>query len=201
MRNFTKLIGRFSFVRKLLANFNGIAYGMMNGYVVNKEYGYALHICIERLHGKPKNVSNEWFWWSFFSNAVWLSEKLEKKENRIFLIDLAESNMGIDEGSLNHNVAKSIMRLSKWSFHEKDVDGMVRMARRASEVCPSWGEPYFILGWYGLFVPNIDSISYFEKAVELDRDVYLKKIASNKECRKEKSIMDWIGGDQNIDNR
>ncbi|MCU7801929.1 MAG: hypothetical protein KZQ96_01930 [Candidatus Thiodiazotropha sp. (ex Lucinoma borealis)] len=83
-------------------------------------------------------------------------------------------------------ISESIIELSLLGYFFQDKDGMFNLAELASEIDKSWGEPYFLLGWYKL--PNREAIPYFNDAISKD-PLYRKRILEDSVCNKYPKII------------
>ncbi|MDB6096402.1 MAG: hypothetical protein JWM09_680, partial [Francisellaceae bacterium] len=54
-----------------------------------------------------------------------------------------------------------------------------------------WGYPEYILGWYGLFSNNVDSVLHFSKAVAIDWN-FLQRIKHDRICQKFPDIVHQV---------
>ncbi len=174
----------------LLLKSNSILSGVIDGLLIKKRYSEAYQFCLIGLeNGRNRKLAEESYWWDYLHNCLKLIRKIDRHEDRNFFIDIAQGKK--NDGAEARLVASSFIELSRWSFKDKDTDSMIRLAKCAGEKDPSWGEPDFLIGWYGLFVDGIDYIGYFKSSITKERK-YINRIKNDKECSHNKKVISFI---------
>ena len=100
------------------------------------------------------------------------------------------ANAGIEpfEG---YDVAYSYLAFSRWRFEANNHDEAVQYAEVASKADPTWAEPDFILGWYGLLLSRGNAEENLSRAIEKDQR-WLFRIVNNDVCKQYPHIVNRL---------
>lgn len=131
--------------------------------------------------GQDKNEQ----WWYILRFAVTCEQ-----ERRLvtFVYDLEAENKLIRLGISGptpwegYDVAYVYTSFSIWYFERGLIDSAVDMINLATDADLNWAYPEFMLGWYGLFVNDVDPIVHFGEAVRRDWRM-LQRIRNDRACQ------------------
>ena len=145
------------------------ALGYCHGLVVKYEYSAAVECIILWLHRiqKMKAGFKQTFYLNSFLDLLIENEVLLKNNETIE--DLYTCLSTYSDFGENKDTANKFVDLSRAAFGLKMQVQMTGFAEQASIICPEWGYPQFLLGWYGLFIQELNSLHHFRKAIELDK--------------------------------
>ena len=135
-----------------------------------EDYTKALELSLLGL-SKCKRKSlfiDEFYWWAFLSYSVYCANMLKSKPIMIKLIKLSDFGF---EPMVGHYASYCFSRFSHFMYVEGDYDKAIKFAKKSLKADNSAGEPYYLLGYYELFVNQGDPIDYFKQAIERDNSI------------------------------
>lgn len=166
---------------------NSVRYGMIEGALRKNNLRKAYKKSLEGVIGRNENTTHldEWFWWKYFGICLKVAQEINVEQDICYFKNLA--NTYKDDNYDQRLVSECFIELSRWAFKLKDKKIMLDFVDKAIAKDPSWAEPYFLKGWFGLFLTEIDSIAFFKEAVSLDEN-YIIRIKNDKECDKRSDV-------------
>ena len=136
----------------------------------DENYTTALELSVLGL-SKCKRKSpfiDQFYWWAFLSYAVYCANMLKSKPIMKKLIKLSDIGFEPMEG---HYASYCFSRFSHFMYIEGDYDKAIEFAEKSLNADNNAGEPYYLLGYYELFVNQGDPIEYFKQAIERDHSI------------------------------
>ena len=124
-------------------------------------------------------------WWRFMQHGSQSAGQTDQAELKEKLILLAKDGIEPFEGVF---VAKSYLEFSRWRYRAEVYDQAIEFAEIAAEADPTWAEPDFLLGWYGLVLGTGNAENHLSRAIEKDQRI-LFRIANNDICKQYPSII------------
>ncbi len=89
---------------------------------------------------------------------------------------------------IGYDIAYAFVGYSLWIFERGDVQGAINMIKVSIDADDTWGYPEYLLGWYGLFTNNVDSVEHFTRAVQIDWS-FLQRMKHDRTCRQHPEIL------------
>jgi|SaaInlStandDraft_6_1057023.scaffolds.fasta_scaffold00039_67 hypothetical protein len=130
-------------------------------------------------------------WWYILRFAVTCEQE---RRLMTFFYDLEAENKLIRLGISGptpwegYNVAYVYTSFSIWYFERGLIASAIDMINLATEADLTWAYPEFMLGWYGLFVNDVDPIIHFGEAVRRDWNM-LSRIRNDRACQQFPSVI------------
>lgn len=124
-------------------------------------------------------------WWHIMRFAVTCEQE---RRLMTFVYDLEAENKLIRLGISGptpwegYDVAYVYTSFSIWYFERGLIESAVDMINLATDADLTWAYPEFMLGWYGLFVNDVDPIVHFGEAVRRDWRM-LQRIRNDRACQ------------------
>ncbi len=177
-------------IRKYISRTNVGMVSRIRKFYKGEKYVEALSLAYIGLSGtrKKKDLVGHYYWWTFMSYAVYSACMLEDNSLVEKLMAVAEDGFKPFAGS---GVSYCFCRFSNFMFRQGDFISAIDFAKRANIADDRSGEPYYLLGWYELFINQNDPVEYFRSAVKRDTD-FLPKIIQNPALREFPHIIQKI---------
>ncbi len=131
------------------------------------DYLKALELSVNAL--KKCNTDNkfidDFYWWCFLSYAVYCAHML--KNNRIMskLISISKNGFESCDG---HYASYCFCRFSHFMYLNGEYERATDYAEKAMKADSTSGEPHYLLGYYNLFINDMDPLNHFKEAVIKD---------------------------------
>jgi hypothetical protein len=153
-----------------------------------ENYTKALELSVLGLSKCKRNspFMDDFYWWGFLSYAVYCANMLKSKPIMKKLIKLSHFGFESVEG---HYASYCFSRFSHFLYVEGDYDKAIEFAEKSREADNSAGEPYYLLGYYELFVNQGDPIEFFKQAIERDHSI-LARIVHHPSLQEFPNIID-----------
>lgn len=117
-------------------------------------------------------------WWHLMYVAVNIAQNLQLGEVSSQYSEplqrLLKLSLRAPQPWQGYQVAYCFTAFSLWSFAQKKFQKAIEQVNIALHADPLWGYPEYLLGWYGLVLEGIDSVSHFVKAIRIDSNFYQK---------------------------
>jgi tetratricopeptide (TPR) repeat protein len=141
--------------------------GLCNRLYREKKYDKVLEICKDSLikYRDKTDWLGHYDWWEFMRYAVYAADALKDGNQKSYLISLAKDGISPFKG---FSVATSYCYFSRWKYSEGDYDNAIQYAETAEKADDKSADAKFILGWYDLFIKNVDPLEHFKAAIKND---------------------------------
>jgi hypothetical protein len=164
---------------------DGYLLGQSQYLFATEDYQACFKLALQGLRKEKKNSKkmSRYIFFEFVRFAVLSAAKLKDRSSYDEIKQVVLNEEWHGQG---RDVAESIVKLSLLGHFFQDKDGMKELANLAGKIDGSWGEPNFLLGWYGL--PDKGSVSHFNDAISKD-PLYRERILSDSLCNKYPEII------------
>ena len=133
-------------------------------------------------------IMDHHFWWRFMKHGVDSVKRIDDSGLRERFIEIAKTGIAPFEG---YDVAYSFLEFSRWRYQQSRHDEAFEFAQIATSADPTWAEPEFVLGWYGLVLRIGDAESHLRRAIDRDKRM-LFRIANNEICKQYPHILNRL---------
>lgn len=164
------------------------------GYVVRlkikRKKTEALTFVINTLSSDQYREKGTFRWWHLMRLGISIAQDYQL-QNNIFL-PLVEKLMHLvltgPQPRLGYDAAYSLVGFSLWAFQIGDVKLAIFTIRQAIQADPLWGYPHYLLGWFGLFDTEVDSVNHFEQALKCNWS-FFHRIMNDPICLRHPDIL------------
>jgi hypothetical protein len=150
----------------------------------------ALTFIIVKLSTNQYREKGTFRWWHLMRMGMSIAQDYQLQNN--IHLPLVEKLMRLTltgpEPKVGYDAAYSLVGFSLWSFQVGDIKLAVFMIEQAIQADPMWGYPHYLLGWFGLFDIDVDSVVHFEDALNCNWS-FFHRIMSDPICQRHPDIL------------
>jgi tetratricopeptide (TPR) repeat protein len=143
--------------------------GKISKLLKNEKYNEALDLSRSGLEKCDKKFEfDHLWWWEFMSYAVYCAQTLNDDKTMSKLFEMAENGFEPFEG---RHYSYCYCYFSHFKYVEGDYDLAINLAERANKADDTFGDPFYLLGYYELFINDQDPLELFKAAIERDHSI------------------------------
>ncbi len=126
-----------------------------------------LHLT-KMLRRTDKDCRDDFKWWHLMRLAVTIAQDHQMSGHMVEQVDELTAMASEATPIQGYDCAYAFVGLGLWAFQKGDHDQAVHCIKTAVACDGEWGYPEYLLGWLGLFEPNIDAVTHFVNASKMN---------------------------------
>jgi tetratricopeptide (TPR) repeat protein len=155
--------------KKYLSKTKPFLNGKISKLLKDEKYNEALDLSFVGLEKCDKdNEFDHFWWWAFMNYAVYCAHTLNDDKTMSKLFEMAENGFAPFEGRY---YSHCYCYFSHFKYVEGDYELAISLAERAKKADDTFGESYYLLGYYELFINDKDPLDLFNAAIERDHSI------------------------------